>query len=39
MPRYKDVYGKYSQGSGSILNDVDKVWERIDDPDVMHAYN
>lgn len=39
MTTYKDVYGKYSLGSGAILSDADKVWDRIDDPEVLAGYN
>ncbi|MBV16779.1 MAG: hypothetical protein CMO05_04810 [Thalassospira sp.] len=40
MTKYKDVYGKYSIGSGAILSngDEDKVWDRIDEPEVISAY-
>ncbi|MCR4378326.1 MAG: methyltransferase domain-containing protein [Rhodospirillales bacterium] len=39
MTKYKDVYGKYSLGSGAILSDENKVWDRIDEPEIMAAYN
>jgi len=38
MTTYRDFYGRYSLGSGAILPNQDKVWERFADPEIVAAY-
>ena len=33
-----NIYGRFSYGSGSILRDKDKIWAKIDDPEVIADY-
>jgi SAM-dependent methyltransferase len=34
----REIYGKYSLGSGTILADKDRVWSAFDDPEVIASY-
>jgi len=38
MSERKDIYGRYSLGSGAILADPDKVWASLADPQVLDGY-
>ena len=38
MAHIVDVYGKYSLGSGAVLENPDKVWSAVADPDVLASY-
>ena len=38
MTQLMDFYGKYTQGSGAVLANADKVWSALADPEVLASY-